>query len=111
MMKILITILAFLNFNQDFDPNEYLDGKWCEGEDEECFYFTYSDGLMFIEIPDGGFRSGVEAIKYDKKKNRVYWRIVGTSKKTQYFQILKDKKYVEYFDGSKTKRIKKYPTK
>lgn len=23
---------------------------------------------MFIEIPHGGFRSGVEAIKYDKRK-------------------------------------------
>jgi|TARA_B110000116_G_scaffold73177_1_gene63437 hypothetical protein len=108
-MKTLLTLLVLLTFNQDFDPNKYLNGKWCEGKNKECFYFTYSNGLMFYEIPDGGFKSGVESIKYDIKQNRVYWRIVGTTKKTQYFQILKDKKYVEYFDGNKTKRIRKYP--
>ena len=87
IMKILITLLAFLNFNQDFDPNEYLDGKWCEGKNKECFYLTYSDGLMFFEIPDGGFKSGVESIKYDKKQNRIYWRIVGTTKKPNTFKF------------------------
>jgi len=104
-MKNLFFILTFLITNQDFDVNRFLDGKWCEGKNNECFYLSYVDGLMIFETPDGSFKSGVEVVRYDKKQNRIYWRIVWTTKETQYFQILNNKNYIEYFDGNRTKKI------
>ena len=77
------------------------------------FYLLYLSGLLLFqnidpyEIPEGGFRSGIELIKYDKKEKKIYWRIVGTTKKTQYFKIQKNGN-VEYFDGNVKKNIKKY---
>jgi len=107
-MKNLFFVLALLLLNQDFDVNEFLNGKWCEGKNKECFYLKHVDGLMIFEIPDGGYKSGVEVVKYDKKQNKIYWRIIGTTKPTQYFKILKGKKYIEYFDGNRTKKIRKF---
>ena len=102
-----ITHLIILIFLQNIDPYKFLDGKWCESKDKECFYLIIEDGLIIYEDTDGGFRSGVELVNYDKKEKKIYWRIVGTSKKTQYFKILKGTT-VEHFDGIKTKKIKKF---
>ena len=104
---IYITHLIILIFLQNIDPYKFLDGKWCESKDKECFYLKIEDGLIIYEDTDGGFRTGVEIVNYDKKEKKIYWRIVGTSKKTQYFKILKGTT-VEHFDGIKTKKIKKF---
>tara|TARA_Y100000996_G_scaffold125199_1_gene94598 strand:+ start:1114 stop:1440 length:327 start_codon:yes stop_codon:yes gene_type:complete len=102
-----ITHLIILIFLQNIDPYKFLDGKWCESKDKECFYLKSEDGLIIYEDTDGGFRTGVEIVNYDKKEKKIYWRIVGTSKKTQYFKILKGTT-VEHFDGINTKKIKKF---
>ena len=102
-----ITHLIILIFLQNIDPYKFLDGKWCESKDKECFYLIIEDGLIIYEDTDGGFRTGVEIVNYDKKEKKIYWRIVGTSKKTQYFKILKGTT-VEHFDGINTKKIKKF---
>lgn len=99
--------LIILIFIQNIDPYKFLDGKWYESKDKECFYLKYQDGLVIYEDTDGGFISGVELVKYDKKEKKIYWRIVGTSKKTQYFKILKGST-VEHFNGVDTKKIKKF---
>ena len=102
-----ITHLIILIFLQNIDPYKFLDGKWCESKDKECFYLKIEDGLIIYEDTDGGFRTRVEIVNYDKKEKKIYWRIVGTSKKTQYFKILKGTT-VEHFDGINTKKIKKF---
>ena len=99
--------LIILIFIQNIDPYKFLDGKWCESKDKECFYLKYQDGLVIYEDTDGGFISGVELVKYNKKEKKIYWRIVGTSKKTQYFKILKGST-VEHFNGVDTKKIKNF---
>ena len=73
--------LSGLLLFQNIDPYEFLNGKWCESEESECFYIIYQDGILIYDIPEGGFRSGIELIKYDKKEKKIYWRIVGTTKK------------------------------
>ena len=81
--------------------DEYRDQKfWTDNH-----YHFYTDPST--TYTDGGFISGVELVKYDKKEKKIYWRIVGTSKKTQYFKILKGST-VEHFNGVDTKKIKKF---
>ena len=43
-------------------------------------------------------------LKYDDKTKKIFWRIVGTARETQYFEILKKNK-VNHFDGVKTKAL------
>ena len=105
-MFYLLYLSGLLLF-QNIDPYEFLNGKWCESDESECFYIIYQDGILIYDIPEGGFRSGIELIKYDKKEKKIYWRIVGTTKKTQYFKIQKNGN-VEYFDGNVKTNIKKY---
>ncbi|MBL30837.1 MAG: hypothetical protein CMC81_06335 [Flavobacteriaceae bacterium] len=107
---LYIIQLFFIFSIQNIDPYEFLNAKWCESKDKECFIITYENGLLIYEIPDGGFRSGIEMIKFDKKQKQIFWRIVGTSKKTQYFKIL-NSTTVEHFDGVETRKIKKFKIK
>ena len=66
-----ITHLIILIFLQNIDPYKFLDGKWCESKDKECFYLKIEDGLIIYEDTDGGFRSGVEIVNYDKKEKKI----------------------------------------
>jgi hypothetical protein len=107
----IVTILfSTLSFSQELDVENYLDGTWCDKDKFSCFNLISDNGLLIYEIPDGGFISGVEIIKHDTSSKKIYWRLVGTNKETQYFEIInKDK--VKYFDGQKTKSFYRHPRK
>jgi len=44
----------------------------------------------------------VEVLNYDDDAKKIFWRIIGTNKNTQYFEILRNNK-VNHFDGQKTR--------
>ena len=103
-----IIITTFISSSlQQFEVEKFLNGTWCEKDKQECFDLIFEDGLLMFEIPEGGYISGVEILKYDDENKKIYWRIVGTAKKQQYFEILnKDK--VNHFDGIKTKTLYRF---
>ena len=103
-----IIITTFISSSlQQFEVEKFLNGTWCEKDKQECFDLIFEDGLLMFEIPEGGYISGVEILKYDDENKKIYWRFVGTTKKQQYFEILnKDK--VNHFDGIKTKTLYRF---
>ena len=103
-LTILLLIITSYCFSQEFDIDKYLNGTWCQKGNEECFDLISQDGLLMFAIPDGGYIAGVEILKYDDINKKIFWRIVGTARETQYFEILKKNK-VNHFDGVKTKAL------
>lgn len=101
---IIIILLFSFSFSQDFNAEEYLNGTWCQKNKEECFDLIFQDGLLMFEVPEGGYISGVEVLKYDRENKKIFWRIIGTNKEQQYFEILNQDK-VNHFDGVKTKTL------
>lgn len=56
---MIIILLFSFSFSQDFNAEEYFD-------------LIFQDGLMMFEVPEGGYISGVEVLKYDRKnKNTI----------------------------------------
>ena len=103
-----IIITTFISSSlQQFEVEKFLNGTWCEKDKQECFDLIFEDGLLMFEIPEGGYISGVEILKYDDENKKIYWRIVGTAKKQQYFEILNNDK-VNHFDGIKTKTLYRF---
>ena len=100
---LIITCLIYSSycFSQKFDENDFLNGEWCNNEKFSCFNLISEGGLLVYEIMDGGYTAGVEVLNYDDNAKKIYWRIIGTNKDTQYFEILKKNK-VNHFDGQKT---------
>ena len=103
-LTILLLIITSYCFSQEFDTDKYLNGTWCQKGNQECFDLISQDGLLMFAIPDGGYIAGVEILKYDDINKKIFWRIFGTAKETQYFEILKKNK-VNHFDGVKTKAL------
>lgn len=103
IFAIIITTFTSSSLQQ-FEVEKFLNGTWCEKYKEECFDLIFKDDLLMLEIPEGGYISGVEILKYDDENKKIYWRIVGTKKKKQYFEILNNDK-VNHFDGVKTKTL------
>jgi len=103
-LTLIATCLIFSNycFSQKFEVNDYLNGKWCNKDKFSCFDFVSEDGLLTFEIQDGGYIAGVEVLNYDDAAKKIFWRIIGTNKNTQYFEILRNNK-VNHFDGQKTR--------
>lgn len=85
---------------QEFNVEEFLNGQWCDKEKSDCFNIIANNGLIIYETPTGDFRSGIEIISYDKKKDVIKWELIKTSRKTNSFRIISKNK-VEFDNGNR----------
>lgn len=104
MLRIILNFGSALFFvvctAQDFDPEKYLNGQWCDADEVECFKITSSDGLLIYETLTGDFRAGISITGYDEDTNTIHWEIIRTRKKTNHFKVL-GKNKVEYDNNSR----------
>lgn len=100
ILNICCSLFFFVCIAQDFNPEKYLSGQWCDADKVECFKITSADGLLVYETLTGDFRAGISIVGYDQENNTIHWEIIRTNKKTNHFKIL-GKNSVEYDNNSR----------
>ena len=97
---IIYLLFPLYTVAQEFNVEEFLNGQWCDKEKSDCFNIIANNGLIIYETPTGDFRSGIEIISYDKKKDVIKWELIKTSRKTNSFRIISKNK-VEFDNGNR----------
>ena len=97
---IIFFLFPLYTIAQEFNVEEFLNGQWCDKEKSDCFNIIANNGLIVYETPTGDFRSGIEIISYDKKKDVIKWELIKTSRKTNSFKIISKNK-VEFDNGNR----------
>lgn len=104
-MKRYFLVVFLIGFTQHIEAQaidlaEYLNGKWCDNDEIECFKIVSADGLLTYETLTGDFRAGVEIVDYNPKTKIIRWQIIRTNKKVNQFKIL-GKNRVEYNNNNR----------